>query len=100
MDKIKQFHREIGIFFPKQRHLLFLIFKNLKPEIEAKAKEVKKEELIEVKLKREFLRDFNGDEKVLYVALLKVLIEKYKTVERVWEEVKRWKNNHDLLRYA
>jgi len=100
MDKIRQFHREIGIFFPKQRHLLFLIFKNLKPEIEKKTKEVKREELIEVKLKKDFLKEYEGDEKVLYVALLKVLMEKYKTAERVWEEVKKWKNKHDLLRYA
>jgi len=106
MEKIKEFHRQIGVYLPKQKHILFLVFyPRFEKEIEKEVERIKSDELIEVKIR------FNGngeveeklkgkDIKRLYVALLKVLLRRYKNAKRVWREIERWKRGNDIFRFV
>jgi hypothetical protein len=106
MDKVKKFHRSLGMYLPKQKHILLWIFyPRFKREVEAEAKNIKKE--IEVKFRLDGWEKEVGlgqnDEKQLkkiYTALLKVLYKHYKTPKKVWREIEEWKNNHDILRFV
>jgi len=102
MDKIKEFHRKISVYLPKQKHILFLVFyPKFEKEIKQEIEKIEKNELIEVKIKiiSPSLGALNEEKeaqdpkflKKLYIALLKVLMRKYKTAEKVWEEIQEWK---------
>jgi len=105
MDRLMFLHRELNKYIPKHKFLLFLVFTGLKAEVEREAKRLKKDEVIEVKwgstpTAEEVRKLWKGDERKLYTALLKVLSRKYHTAERIWEEVKRWKEKHAILHFV